>query len=194
MGGEELIESLRKEASEKMREIREEAEKEAERMREDVSLRLEALQQDEAAGRSSGEEPARVLLDAQNRVRMIRLSSEDRLSGRLYSLAASSLHMLRAQGYGDIFHRLALELPSHVWRNVRVNPEDSGLAKKFFPDAEIIADSNVTGGMEVEAEGGGVRIINTLEKRVERAWPLMLPLLMDDIYRKVTGNGTAPGI
>lgn len=177
-----------------MREIREEAEKEAERMREDISLRLEALQQDKAAGSSSGEEPARVLLDAQNRVRMIRLSSEDRLSSRLYSLAASSLHMLRIQGYGDIFHRLVLELPSHVWRNVRINPEDSGLAQKFFPDAEIIPDSNVTGGMEVEAEGGGVRIINTLEKRVERAWPLMLPLLMNDIHRKVTENGTAPGI
>lgn len=190
MGCEELIESLRKEADEKVREIRGEAEKDAEKVRADVSLRLEALQQDNAAGKSSEEESAKVLLDAQNRARMTRLTSEDSLSARLYSLAASSLRILREQGYEDIFRKLVLELPSPGWRKVRVNPDDSELAKKFFPEAEMITDSNITGGMEVEAEGGSVRIVNTLEKRLERAWPRMLPALMDEIYREVTRNGT----
>lgn len=194
MGCEELIEALRKEADEKMREIRAEAEKEAEKVREDVSLRLEALQQDNAAEKSSEEESARVLLEAQNRARMIRLTSEESLCARLYSLAAASLRILRGQGYEDTFQKLVLELPSAVWQKVRVNPEDLGLAKKFFPEAEVITDSSISGGMELEAEGGSVRIVNTLEKRLERAWPWMLPALRDDIYREVTRDATPPEI
>lgn len=190
MGSEELIESLRKEADDKIREIRREAEKEAERIRADISLRLEALKQDNAAGKSSEEESAKVILDAQNRARIISLTSEESLSARLYSLAVSSLRIMRQQRYEDIFQKLVLELPSSVWQKVRINPDDTELAKKFIPDAEMITDSNIAGGMEVEAEGGSVRIVNTLEKRLERSWHLMLPALIDDIYREVTGNGT----
>jgi len=194
MGCEELIEALRKEADEKVRDIWVEAEKEAGKVRADISLRLETLRQGIAAEKSSEEESEKVLLEAQNRVKMTRLTSEDMLCSRLYSLAASSLHILREQGYEDIFRKLALELPSFGWRKVRVNPDDPILAQKLFSGAEVITDSNITGGMELESEGGGIWVVNTLEKRLERAWPLMLPALMEKIYREVSKNGTPPGI
>jgi len=190
MGCEELIGSLRKEAEEKVREIWREAEEEAGKMRAGVSLRLETLRQENASGSSSEVDRLKVLLDAENRARTIRLTSEDRLSARLYTLAVSSLQLLRGKGYEEIFHRLVLELPPLGWRAVRVNPDDSDLAKKFFPDAGIVGDRNITGGMEAETEEGGVRVANTFEKRLERAWPQMLPGLIADINREVMADET----
>jgi len=188
MGYEELIGSLKKEAAKNIREIWREVEEEATKIRAGVALRLEALRQENASGRSSEVDRLKVLLDAENKARTIRLISEDRLSARLYVLAVSSLHLLRGNGYEDIFRKLVLELPPLEWHAVEVNPDDSDLAKKFFPDAEIVVSRNITGGME--AEEGGVRVANTFEKRLERAWPQMLPGLIADITREVTDNGT----
>lgn len=190
MGCEELIGSLRKEAEEKVREIWREAEEEAGKTRAGISLRLEALLHENASGLSSEVDRMKVLLDAENRARMIRLASEDRLSARLYSLAASSLHLLRRKGYEDIFHKLVLELPPLAWHAVKVNPHDSDLAKKFFPRANILVEKDITGGMKAEAEEGAVRVANTFEKRLERAWPQMLPGLMADINREVMDDET----
>jgi V/A-type H+-transporting ATPase subunit E len=192
MGCEELIESLRKEAEAKTREIWKEAEEEAGKIKAAVSLRLEAPERDNAAERASEEGARKVLLEAETRARMIRLTSEDSLSARLYSLASASLGLLRGERYEDIFGRLVMELPSAGWQRVRVNPDDSGLAKKSFPGAEIVADKNIAGGMETEAEEGSVRVVNTFEKRLERSWPQMLPDLLADIYREVMDSGTPP--
>jgi V/A-type H+/Na+-transporting ATPase subunit E len=185
MGCEELIGSLRKEAEEKVREIWREAEEEAGKIQAGFSLRLEALRRENESGGSSEDDRQKVLLDAGNRARMIRLASEDRLSARLYILAVSSLHLLRGKGYENIFHRLVLEIPPLGWHSVKVNQDDCDLAKKFFPGSAIVADRNITGGMEVEAEEGWVRVANTFEKRLEREWPQMLPGLMADINREV---------
>ena len=185
MGCEELIGSLRKEAEEKAREIWREAEEEAGKLQAGFSLRLEALRLENAAGSSSEEDRQKVLLDAGNSARTIRLASEDRLSSRLYILAVSSLHLLRGKGYEDIFHRLVLEIPPLGWHSVKVSQDDCDLARKFFPNAAIVADRNITGGMEVEAEEGWVSVANTFEKRLEREWPQMLPGLIADINREV---------
>ena len=189
MGCEELIGSLRKEAEEKVREIWREAEEEAGKLQAGFLLRLEALRLENASGSSSEEDRQKVLLDAGNSARTIRLASEDRLSARLYILAVSSLHLLRGKGYEDIFHRLVLEIPPLGWHSVKVNQDDCDLARKFFPDAAIVADRNITGGMEVEAEEGWVRVANTFEKRLERAWPQMLPGLIADVKREVMDDG-----
>ncbi len=192
MGGNELIESLRKAEEEKAGEIWRDAEEEAGRLWADISARLEAVRQDKAAGRSSKEETEQILREAETRARTIRLQSEDNLSRRLYSLAASSLGRLREQGYEEIFGRLALELPPSHWLEVTVNSQDPGLAKKYFSEAQIITDGNITGGMEAEVKGGGVQIINTFEKRLERSWPQMLAYLLCDIRMRGNNYGTPP--
>jgi V/A-type H+/Na+-transporting ATPase subunit E len=189
MGCDELIEALRKEEEGKTREIWEEAEEEAGKIRADLSPRIETLRRDNAAGQSS-DEVSRMLLEAETAARVIRLTAYDRLSVRLYSLAASSLHLLREKGYEEIFERLALELPSFGWQRVTVNPDDLALARRSFPGAEIVADKSIMGGMEAEAEEGGVKIVNTFEKRLERSWTEMLSALLGDINRGVMDNGT----
>ncbi len=189
MGCEELIESLRKEGEEKTREIWKEAEVEAEKIRAVSSVRLEELRQENASGRASKDGSRKVLLEAEARARMIRLNSENSLSLRLYSLASNSLNFLREHLSEDIFKKLAQELPPSGWEKVKVNPNDSALAEKAFPGAEVMADNNITGGMEAETEEGSVKIVNTFEKRLERSWPQMLPDLLADVYREVMDDG-----
>lgn len=186
MGCEELIESLRKEAARKAAGIWREAEEEAAAIRAGVSARLKEMRQYGTTGYSD-EKAGQILLDAGKKAQLIKLESDEALSGRLFALAISSLGILREEGYEKIFAGLALELPSYEWKRVKVNPHDTALAGKYFPGAEITADRTITGGMELEAEEGGVRVINTFEKRLERLWPQMLPGLVEEILKEVPG-------
>lgn len=190
MGCDELIESLRKEAETKIREIWKESEEEAGMIRANLSSRLEAMRQEGSYGQSSEGEVRKILLEAESRAKIIKLESEDKLSTRLYFLAVSCLGFLRDDNYGEIFGRLVLDLPSYEWRKVTVNPRDSGLAKKYYPEAEIETDGDIAGGMAVENKTGDVKVINTFEKRLERSWPQMLPDLFGDIRREVMDSGT----
>ncbi len=190
MGCDELIESLRKEADAKIRQIWKEAEEEAGVIRADLSRGLEAMKQEGPYGQPLKNDVVNILLEAESRARIIKLEYEDRFSARLYSLAASCLGFLRDENYAEIFGRLTLDLPSYEWGKVTVNPRDSGLAKEYYPEAEIAADSDIAGGMAVENKGGDVKVINTFEKRLERSWPQMLPDLLGDIRRETMDNGT----
>ncbi len=67
-----------------------------------------------------------------------------------------------------------------------MNPADIGLAKRHFPGAEIVPDETISGGMDATAEDGAIRVMNTFEKRLERAWREMLPLLIKDVYQEVS--------
>jgi V/A-type H+-transporting ATPase subunit E len=130
--------------------------------------------------------------EAHSRARLARLTAENTLSGALFNAAAGSLPRLRDDRYGRVFEQIVQELPALAWQNVRVNPADIGLAKKHFPDAEIIQDASISGGVDATAEGGAIRVVNTLEKRLERAWREMLPLLIKNVYQEVS-DGTSAG-
>ncbi len=192
MGGDELIESLRKTAEEEAGRIWRDAEEEAGRIWAGISARLEAVRQHETAGPPSEEEAEKILRGAETRARTIRLQSEDDISRRLFSLAESSLGHLREKGCEEIFGRLVLELPPSEWLEVAVNPQDTGLAKKYFPRAEIRADGNIKGGMKAGVKAGVVQIINTFEKRLERSWPHMLADMLVDIRMGGSDSGTPP--
>lgn len=189
MGCDELIGSLRKEAEAKVREIWSKAEEEAGMIRADLSQRREAMRQENSYGQSS-EEVRKIQLDAETRARIIKLESADRLSMRLYSLAISCLVFLREENYGEIFGRLVHELPSCQWLGVRVNPLDSDLAKKYFPEAKITADKDIAGGLAADDGEGKAKVVNTFEKRLEKLWPQILPHLLGDISREIMDNGT----
>lgn len=187
MGYVELIAALRRDGEEQLDKIRSDAEREAERVKGDASARIERLRA-EYAGRLARLEAAQartVLADAESSASSIRLATESALAGRLFLLARSSLHHLRDEGYEQLFADLVRELPPGEWRQIVVNPADMALAAHLFPDAEIISDPAVVGGLEVSEEGGRISIVNTLEKRGERAWPELLPHILRDIYREL---------
>lgn len=187
-----MIESLRLAGEGKVRLIRQEAEQEAKVLQAAVAGKIEELRKHYADKLISaeGDETLRALAEAGNHARRVRLEAEKALSDRLYSIACSSLHLLRDNGYPAVFEKLALELPSFPWKLVRVNPADLSMARKYFPNAEIIPVENIAGGVDAAVADSTVRVINTLEKRLERAWNELIPLLVKDVYREVS-DGTS---
>ena len=187
MGCKELIESLRRAADERIKLIWQETEGEAEKIREDVSLKLDQLRENCSRAESLAVTAAQVaaVSEAQTRSRTCLLKAEKALSERLFSVAMSSLPRLRGSDYHEAFGKLAGELPPLAWKMVRVNPEDAGLAKSIFTDADIIPDKTIAGGVDAMTDGGKIRVINTFEKRLERAWVDMLPELLKKIYDAV---------
>ena len=191
MSSRELIESLRAASKEKIRLIQQEAEQEAKALQTAKEEKLEGLRKRYADRLASaeGEESLLAVADAGNRARALRLDAEKVLSDRLVSIARSSLHLLRDSNYPAVFEKLVRELPSFAWKLVRVNPADVSMARKYFPDAEIVPVEIISGGVDATLADGTIRIINTFEKRLERAWVEMLPLLVKDIYREVSDGG-----
>lgn len=183
----ELIEALRKECEAKARNIWEAAEAEAGRVKEETSSRLEKLTREHdrdvsSAGRTKSET---ILSEAGRTARALRLTAEQDLTARLYRTATAALHLLRDGRYEDTFGSLARELGPGTWETVKVRPEDGGIAKICFPDSEIVEDGSITGGFEAVTDGGRVRVVNTFEKRLERAWAEMLPEIMKDVYKSL---------
>jgi hypothetical protein len=99
------------------------------------------------------------------------MSAAIALAERLHGLALAELPHLRAQNPERLFSALAAELPALAWQKVRVNPADDALARQHFPQAHVECDTQISGGMETEAEGGRIRVNNTLEARLETVWP-----------------------
>jgi vacuolar-type H+-ATPase subunit E/Vma4 len=192
MGCEELIGALRRSADEKVRLIWKEAEDEAGKIREEASRKISELREDYVKTQSSaaGTEAEKILSAAADKARMTGLSSQKILSDRVFLLALSCLPLLRNEGYGDVFSDIARELPRFPWQRVRVNPDDRHLAKEYFPGAEILADENIVGGVDAMVEAGKIRVINTFEKRLERAWVDILPGLIKDIHKEVSNEGS----
>lgn len=193
MGSRELIESLRKTANERFIAVRRDAEAEAQRIRDEVVRKIEGARQEQKVRQAveEREKSMKILSEAGNRVRVARLTAEKRTSERFFSLTLSSLKQLRDEGYRDIFSSLVKELPPLPWKTVRVNPGDRALAEEFFPAAEVVPDAAITGGVDVAIEGGKMRIVNTFEKRLERAWEEILPSMLKDLYEEVATRGIA---
>jgi vacuolar-type H+-ATPase subunit E/Vma4 len=190
MGHQELIASLQKEAGDKISLIREETEKAIEKIKTELSGRIGQLKEEyrkkEAADISEHEE--NIGLEAAQSMRGIRLSSEKRLSNRLLLLARSCLHTLRDEHYRTVFASLVKELPHGTWSEANVNPEDMALAREHFPDSEVHGDIRIIGGFVAVLEKGKICVTNTFEKRLERAWEDVLPLIMRDAYEGVKDN------
>lgn len=195
MGYMELIEALRKEGEEKVRLIWEEAEAEAEKIRSEAAEKINELKEKyvRAQASTAKDKSDDILSDAAKRARSIRLLSEEELSGRLCRLSVPLLRTLRGKDYKDVFSAIVKELPQNRWEVIRVNPEDEDIAKGYFHDSEIVSDINITGGLEASAACGGIRILNTFEKRLERAWKELLPEIIRDARRSIEGAGQKIG-
>ena len=195
MGYQELIDTLRTEAEEKIRSLRDESEAGAEKIRADKEEKIRLLHE-EFRNREAMEIKklqADLFSDAEKTARALRLSAEKALSDRLYSCAQSLLRELRSTNYKDVFTSLAHELPAADWGDIKVNPDDGDIARTEFPGARILCDPSITGGMEAVSATGTQHIINTFEKRLERAWDELLPLLVSAVYREGAPHGVSSG-
>jgi len=178
-----LIESLQRQAAEDAEAVWREAKADAEKYRHEMAQVLEQERtqshQTSAATARRLEEAATV--EAQHRAREITVNAAIALAERLHRLALAELARLRIEDAEQFFVALARELPTHAWQTVRVNPADQDRARQNFPGADVVCDEAITGGMEVEAEAGRIRVSNTLEARLATAWPDVLPGLIANI-------------
>lgn len=185
MGYEKLIEALRQEGAEKIAAIRREAEEQGEVVKREAAEKTAALGEEFA--RRQEEECAairrEVLAEAVRETRQERLAAEHALAVRLLELARQALPDLRNQ-HPELFSGLAGELPPAEWEKVKVNLADEEAARRLFPDARVEPDEAVAGGVEAVAAGGKLRVANTLEKRLERGWPELLPRILADIRKE----------
>ncbi len=183
MGQRELIESLRHEGVMKTVKVRQETEAEIALIQSERARNIQQLQERfHEHYRLIAREQSHDILDrAHHEARRILLSAEHSLSHRIYTLACSLLPRLRDSGYEKIFNDLAGELPQDSWSVIRVNPADKELAKRLFPDADIISDRTISGGLAALSDNGKIQVNNTFEKRLERAWIYLVPEIMKDV-------------
>lgn len=186
MGYSELIDSLRRDGDEKVQEIRRTTEAEAARIEAESADAVRALREEHGKRlRDAAIAQAKVLLaEAERKQALIVLEAKNALAVRLYGVAGATLTKLRNDRYPQLFAALAAELPPESWEKVRINPADAELARSCFPGARLELDCAITGGMQASARGGRVMIDNTLGKRLERAWPEILPTLVDAVMRE----------
>ncbi len=180
---EALITELRRQGEAEKRAIWQVVEEEAAAYRRNAAQRW-ASEQDaaEEERREAAEARAReIRLAAEQEGRRLKGQAEMALAERLYHLARRVMPVMQDEVRGEMFVRLARELPDRPWERVHVNPSDLAWAREFFPRAEVVADGDITGGVEALDRQGGLRVINTLEKRLERGWPMILPAIFAEL-------------
>jgi V/A-type H+-transporting ATPase subunit E len=184
----ELIQSLRSDGENTVNQLWSEVRETAEKINTGATISIEESRSryKESGGRAIKEQEAAILSQTKKKAQLIRLTAEKALSDRLFPIAQSLLKELRDKGYADVFASLVKELPSSQWAEVQVNPLDVEHARRHFPGTEITSDEGITGGMVVVGADQRVYIVNSFEKRLERAWEDLLPLLIKEAYKEVT--------
>ncbi len=185
----ELIEALRKAAEERAAAIWDAARAEAERCRSEAG-RETTSQRDRAAEEDAAEAKAlsaAAVAEAEDEASRIVLTARATLGERAYGIARAALPRFRDGRYRALLEALAQEIPGRAWPRVRVNSADLDLARRLFPNAEILADDDIVAGLVVEDDDGRIRIDNTLETRLARAWPEILPGVVGDAMKE-TGD------
>ncbi len=186
MGRDELLETLRAQGEARSLAIWRKAEVEVARLQGEKDQTIDQMRRETAAGfESRAAEQARpILLQAEREARGIRCAARRELAERLYRLACENLDRLRDEGYPGLFAALAKELPAQHWSRIQVAPADGDLARSHFPEAEVEIISQLSGGLKGIDQSGRLQVDNSLDKRLERAWPRILPELLQALGPK----------
>ena len=193
MGVDELIASLRGHHQQQIAEIWQEAEARAAVLQKKTDDDIGAIRADfenRLAAASTSEEEA-IQRQLRDRKRQLLLQAEQRLAARLKKQAEQLLDRLRDGEYDRVFKELVAELPERKWEKVRVNPADVDLAQTCLPPVPVEPDTTITGGLVVAADREAVQVDNTFEKRLEKIWPVLLPEMVGEIYRRMRNNAPA---
>ncbi len=189
MSQKELLESLRRQTEERIAALWRQAEAEA------AELRARAA--DGATEHPAEPDPAlpvaedQTCRDLRRQERRLRLEADQAIGERLWQLARRLLPKLPGLQEPELFATLAAELPAADWGEIRVHPRNLAQAKTAFPNATVTVDEKISGGLAALSRDGGLRVDNTLEKRLERAWPDLLPQLRKEAYALLDAPGAA---
>lgn len=188
LGYSELVTALKQKEEAKVESVWNAAREEAKKIEKDTALRLDEIQGQAASAEALKNKSAQksILAKAHQKASDMRALARQKLTDDIEKSGLKILPLLREDNYQKLFVILAKELPAIAWEKVRVNPADEFLAKRFFPDEAIVCDSTIVGGLEVSSNDGRLRIVNTLEKRLERGWSSILPSILKELMARVT--------
>lgn len=180
MSREVLINDLRAKGAQQIDAFWREARAEAERYRAESQARVTVERNScDVTGREARQSlQRRRAMTARRRAGEMTTRAEQELGERLHGLARELLGGAWSGDRATLLAGLAAELPPGSWGKVRVHPADVGVAGRLFPSAEVVADPEVRGGLEVTSPDGAVTIDNTLNSRLERAWSRLVPGLL----------------
>lgn len=181
MSRDELLDDLRRQGDDKAKAVWAEVEESAQKLRDELEQKY--LEEKSRVSREQERKVSRmrkkILNQGRHKARKLRLESTQALAERLLRVARRSLSPLRRQEGDGLFAALATELPDLPWDEVRVHPEDEKRARDHFPRARITTDPEISGGMVALSEELQLVVDNSLDRRLERAWPTLLPRLLD---------------
>ena len=132
-----------------------------------------------------------LLLDFQTRALESRLHAETALAERLLILARQELTDLVEVDRTALWKALREELPLADWASLSVHPADRKSAEGDFATAEISCDVAIGGGLVATSADGMLRVDNSLSCRLMRAWPDLLPKMLDELRKRVDNDETA---
>lgn len=131
-----------------------------------------------------------LLFAAQTRAMACRLHAEAALGERLLQLARQLLPELAERDCAALWQALCRELPEADWAFIRVRPADQQRAGRDFPAATVEHDETLGGGLIVTNLDSTIRIDNSLIRRLHRAWPDLLPQLLEELRKQVNKDAT----
>lgn len=181
-----LFEHLRATGEERVRAIWEQAEAEVQRHTAEAEA---SLAEERNRCRLEGEQALmelgrRLMREAEEKALLRQAQAETALSERLYELARKELPWLQEHCGGKLLSALAKELPQREWGLLHVSENEVAQARDLFPKARIEGDIRLTGGLVAESADGRITVNNTLEKRLERAWPRLLPEFFRSLHQE----------
>lgn len=132
-----------------------------------------------------------LLFEAQAVAMGCRLHEEAALAERLLLLARQSLALLANHDRDTLWQALCEELPTADWTVLTVDPADRQRGVHSFPAASITSEETLGGGLIAATADGMIRIDNSLNRRLMRAWPDLLPKLLAELRQRVDNDATA---
>lgn len=183
MGRSELLAALQRDGREKMAAITGRRAAEEERLRAATAEHIAALRQEhmqQCADQCSARK-RQILAKAEREAALIRLRAEHALALRLHECARNALSQLYQHDAESLFPLLAAELPDMPWHTIWTTPGDTARAAVLFPTATIIPEPALAGGLKAALAENTLTIDNTLETRLEKLWPDLLPQLLADL-------------
>lgn len=184
MSLEAILDAIEASGQEEIDKISEQAQKEADEILEAAREEAQAIEETERQKvlRSARRERAHLLHDASSKRLKIQQEGREHLIEEILGQSRQRLQNFRAEGeYVDVlgrfveeaFEALAASLSENDGALIEIDPRDREKIEKILPElsheVEIEENGESWGGVTLASGDSRVRVINTLEARLERA-------------------------